>query len=399
MYCYLPGSWKRYKRVQDSTVEYYVYDGPNVLASYDSDKNLTARFVTPGLDDNLSVTRGANTYYYAADGLGSIRNVIEADEDTANTYDYYAFGDSLGTQTQGVTNAFRFTAREYESGSVLDTYYYRNRYYLSALGIFASRDAMWADVSKGWKYAGNSPVSLTDPYGLILIIAAVNCGSTTEAQQVVKDMQDLFAQLCAYGYEKGLDKKKGTGNDAWNRIKDAINDPNHLFWLIIDCKGRPDSKGAGSEAQEKYDNLAELLGDAKFTEGLPVDKDGKILAVEGTALGLLDLWGAEAGQLGTLESYLTRAGLGELPSLAARVNGAFVDAPGAYSQADKGRHPDAFVGSNPYYMNEAIHEMQHMRDTAGYPRGSPGKQAGEAGANRAENSLAAPFLILVHQHD
>jgi len=109
-YGYLPGSWQRYKRVQDTTVEYYIYDGPNVLASCDSDKNLTARFVTPGLDDNLSVTRGANTYYYMADGLGSIRNILESDEDTANIYDYYAFGDALGTQTQGVTNCYRYTA-------------------------------------------------------------------------------------------------------------------------------------------------------------------------------------------------------------------------------------------------------------------------------------------------
>jgi hypothetical protein len=35
-----------------------------------------------------------------ADGLGSIRNIGESDEDTANTYDYYAFGDTLGTQAQ-----------------------------------------------------------------------------------------------------------------------------------------------------------------------------------------------------------------------------------------------------------------------------------------------------------
>ena len=157
-------SWKRCKRVQDTTVEYYIYDGANVLASYDSDKNLTARFVAPGLDDNLSVTRGANTYYYAADGLGSIRNVVDSSEATKNTYDFYAFGESLST-SETVTSPFRFTAREYESGSVLDTYYYRNRYYMSGLGIFTSRDAMWADLARGWGYVGNIPAMLIDPYG------------------------------------------------------------------------------------------------------------------------------------------------------------------------------------------------------------------------------------------
>ena len=152
--------------MQDTTVEYYAYDGPNVLGSYASNGNLNARYVTPELDENLSVTRGANTYYYASDGLGSVRNVLDGSEAAQNTYDYYAFGDSLGTQTQGVTNPYRYTAREYESGSVLDTYYYRNRYYMSGLGIFASRDAIWADVARGWGYAANDPLDLTDPYGL-----------------------------------------------------------------------------------------------------------------------------------------------------------------------------------------------------------------------------------------
>ena len=48
-------------------------------------------------DDNLSMTRGGNAYYYLADGLGSIRNVVSANETLQNTYDYYAFGNTLGT--------------------------------------------------------------------------------------------------------------------------------------------------------------------------------------------------------------------------------------------------------------------------------------------------------------
>jgi len=50
-----------------------------------------------GLDENLSMTRSGNTYYYTADGLASVRNILESDEDTANVYDYCAFGDALGT--------------------------------------------------------------------------------------------------------------------------------------------------------------------------------------------------------------------------------------------------------------------------------------------------------------
>ena len=77
-----------------------MYDGDNVLASYASNGTLNARYITAGVDENLSMTRSGNTYYYMADGLGSIRNIGESDEDTANTYDYYAFGNTLGTETQ-----------------------------------------------------------------------------------------------------------------------------------------------------------------------------------------------------------------------------------------------------------------------------------------------------------
>ncbi len=166
VYAYLPGSGMRYKRTQGATVEYYVYDGDNVVASYAANGTLNARYVTPGLDDNLSETRGGSTYYYMQDGLGSVRNLVDADEATQNVYDYYAFGNALGTETTGVASPYRYTARDYESGGILNMHYYRNRYYLPSIGIFASRDAMWADIHRGWGYVGNRPTYYVDPYGL-----------------------------------------------------------------------------------------------------------------------------------------------------------------------------------------------------------------------------------------
>jgi RHS repeat-associated protein len=140
-YHYLPGSWKRYKRIQDTTVEYLLYDGDNVVASYASDGTLNALYLTPGLDDNLSMTQGENTYYYFQDGLGSVRNVVDSSEVAQNTYDYRAFGETLAA-TEGVTSPYRFTAREFESGGVDYFHYYRNRYYNANAGLFASRDAI-----------------------------------------------------------------------------------------------------------------------------------------------------------------------------------------------------------------------------------------------------------------
>ncbi len=167
VYAYLPGSGMRYKRTQGATVEYYIYDGDDVLGSYTAGGTLNARYVTPGLDDNLSETRGGSTYYYMQDGLGSVRNLVDSSETTQNIYDTYAFGDNIAyAQTVNIASPYRYTGREFELGSYDSTHYYRNRYYLPYLGIFASRDAAFADIHRGWGYVGNNPLMFVDPWGL-----------------------------------------------------------------------------------------------------------------------------------------------------------------------------------------------------------------------------------------
>ncbi len=138
--------------------------------------SLESRYVTPGLDENLSMTRGQDTYYYMRDGLGSVRNVVGASETVENIYDYRAFGLVI-TEIEGVECPYRFTAREYEPGGLSHAHFYRNRYYMPGVGLFMSRDAMWADVHRGWGYVGNRPTTLVDPFGQIAYPYVV-CGGT-----------------------------------------------------------------------------------------------------------------------------------------------------------------------------------------------------------------------------
>jgi RHS repeat-associated protein len=72
-----------------------------------------------------------------SDGLGSIRNLVDGNEDAVNVYDYYAFGKELGSWTENVTNRYTYTAREYDGES--EQYYYRARYYDGG-GRFNRRD-------------------------------------------------------------------------------------------------------------------------------------------------------------------------------------------------------------------------------------------------------------------
>ena len=69
---------RRIGKTVDSTTIKYFLDGSNVIADYDGDDVLLATYVTPGLDANLSQERGGSTYYYMADGLGSIRNLVDS---------------------------------------------------------------------------------------------------------------------------------------------------------------------------------------------------------------------------------------------------------------------------------------------------------------------------------
>jgi RHS repeat-associated protein len=141
------------------------------------------------------MTRSGSAYYYMADGLGSIRNVVESDEDVANTYDYYAFGNTLGTPTTGVTSPYEYTAREFENGSVNGTRFYRNRYYMSGLGIFTSRDAMWADFARTWCYVWNAPTMLVDPYGCAGIVSILL--GVGEAEDAARNTADGLAAMAA----------------------------------------------------------------------------------------------------------------------------------------------------------------------------------------------------------
>ncbi|MHC4714206.1 MAG: RHS repeat domain-containing protein [Planctomycetota bacterium] len=154
---------RRICKVVDSDTAKYFLDGANVIADFDGDDVLQATYITPGLDDNVSLATGGSTYYYLKDGLGSIRNLIDSNEATQNTYDYYAFGNELGSWTENVTNRCTYTAREYDGES--EQYYYRARYYAGG-GRFSQRDPARSGVNI-YAYVSGNPIRYADPRGLI----------------------------------------------------------------------------------------------------------------------------------------------------------------------------------------------------------------------------------------
>jgi len=181
------------KLIKDGTVTKFIYDVWNCVAEYDDEDTLQASYITPGLDQNLSIKRSGNTYYYHQDGLSSIRNITDSSEVAQNTYDYYAFGLVLGTPTENVTNGYRFTARRWDAESSL--YYYRARMYAPTYGRFTARDPILE--GNLYIYVINNPLSLVDPYGLTAEEpgAEGTCGEDDEEYICGPDMAGFLKSL------------------------------------------------------------------------------------------------------------------------------------------------------------------------------------------------------------
>src|ERR1700693_3948034 len=113
------------------------------------------------LCEPLASTVSGTTYFYQADGLGSITSLSSSTGTLSQTYQYDSFGN-LVNSTGSFTNPFQYTARGNDSETGL--YYYRARYYDPSVGRFLNEDRakLRANVDF-YTYAANQPINLTDP--------------------------------------------------------------------------------------------------------------------------------------------------------------------------------------------------------------------------------------------
>jgi RHS repeat-associated protein len=165
VFSYRGAEWHRFSQATAAGGEYFLYDGDNVVADIAS--GVDAFYVTPFLDQNLSVTTGGSTYYYTQDGLGSVRTLTDSTGTVKNTYDYLPFGGAYAPGTNvTVEQRYTYTGREKNPESAL--MYYRYRQYDPRVGRFSARDPLRYWARRGlYAYASSRVTRVRDPFGLI----------------------------------------------------------------------------------------------------------------------------------------------------------------------------------------------------------------------------------------
>lgn len=153
----------------------YLYDGEDIILELISDGTTTTTrqyLHGPGIDEPLAQVVDGQSYFYHADGLGSILALTDSGKGIVQRYSYDTFGMLTSIQNPEFGNAYTYTAREWDRE--LGLYYYRARYYDPMEGRFISKDPIGfagGDVNL-YGYVVNNPIMYIDPYGT----SPLDCG-------------------------------------------------------------------------------------------------------------------------------------------------------------------------------------------------------------------------------
>jgi len=154
----------------------YIYAGWQVCEEQDDAGVTQASFVYGnGIDEILTMRRGAADSYFHADDLGNVMKLTDGAGTVIESYDYEDYGRPLDGDTlvpiagssQG--NPYLFNGRRYDPET--GWYYYRTRYLDPTAGRFTTQDTIgiWGDPAEfgnAYSFVGNNPWTWLDPYGL-----------------------------------------------------------------------------------------------------------------------------------------------------------------------------------------------------------------------------------------
>ncbi|MBT62874.1 MAG: hypothetical protein CML13_06645 [Puniceicoccaceae bacterium] len=253
---------------------YFLYDGWNLIAELDGNRNLLKSFVW---GPDISGGRGAGgigglvgiidhisgkTFYPTFNYRGDVTALIDAaDGSTAATYNYGPFGETIGENGLAAdSNPFRFSTKytDEETGLI----YFGYRYLNPETGSWLSREPLGEGASPNlYTYANNDPVNNIDVLGLYTVE-----GMISEFGALYGDNPDaMLALILVMSRYEVVQGEQLVSDWSVNHTKGqiAINATNFTPWT-----GRSNRNAAKQMyqvlADEFYEvsNLPETLGGA-----------------------------------------------------------------------------------------------------------------------------------------
>lgn len=165
---------RRIEKNVNGVITRYVYDREDILFELDGNNNIITEYLHgPGIDEPIAMLRNNQTYYYHADGLGSIIAITDSSGRVVQRYEYDSFGQITYVQDQNFVQPYTYTGREYDTESGL--YYYRARYYDAKIGRFISEDPFPGFLFKPltlnpYPYVQSNPVNRIDSDGKMSVV-------------------------------------------------------------------------------------------------------------------------------------------------------------------------------------------------------------------------------------
>ena len=245
----------RFELLENGRRTSFVYHDGELLQEEGREEQEISYHLGAGME---AFRRGQELSYYHRDEQLSTVFVTDGQGEIRNSYQYDAFGMSLGT-TEKLNNRIRYTGQQYDD--VTGQYYLRARYYNPVAGRFMQEDVYQGDGLNLYAYCGNNPVVYDDPSGY----ARKACPPKGKISESVdetsygKSSSNCTELVPYYPANNGAESDSGSVPNSLLQ-----GDPNTRVYLgIID--GEPDYVGIAYDVErrqsqhgDRFDYLREI---------------------------------------------------------------------------------------------------------------------------------------------
>ena len=204
----------RFELLENGRRTSFVYHDGELLQEEGREEQGTSYHLGAGME---AFRRGQELSYYHRDEQLSTVFVTDGHRNVQNSYQYDAFGMSLGT-TEKLNNRIRYTGQQYDD--VTGQYYLRARYYNPVAGRFMQEDVYQGDGLNLYAYCGNNPVVYDDPSGY----ASTSIGKACPPQGKISESVDESGRKADFYVTPSGDVVPATGYRYMDsgRANDAI---------------------------------------------------------------------------------------------------------------------------------------------------------------------------------